>query len=242
MPGLVGLLGRGALAGAAAGVLSGGVSWLLAEPVIDRAVSLEEAHHAGDSHGAEVFTRGQQHVGLLVAAVATGLAIGLLYAVAYGLIHRRDPGADPWRRAMTLAGSGFLGVSLLPFLRYPANPPGVGDPATIGLRTGAWLAAIVIGLAVVAAAWQVHGRLRTAGEPARHLAVAGVLVAGTALLWLLPANPDPVDTPAEVIWPFRMLSLLAIALLWAALGAGFGLAGVRAARTEGAAAPSPTAA
>ena len=132
--------------------------------------------------------------------------------------------------------------SLLPFLRYPANPPGVGDPATIGLRTGAWLAAIVIGLAVVAAAWQVHGRLRAASEPARHLAVAGVLVAGTALLWLLPANPDPVDTPAEVIWPFRMLSLLAIALLWAALGAGFGLAGVRAARTAGAAAPSPTAA
>jgi hypothetical protein len=238
---LLSVLGRGALAGAAAGVLSAGFGLLVAEPLIDRAVELEASHHAG--HGeVEVFTRDTQHLGLLVGMVATGVALGILYGLAYGLLHRDDPLADPWRRSLRLAGAALLGVWLLPFLRYPANPPGVGDPATAGLRTRVWLAAIAIGIVAVALAAAAVRRLaeRGASEPLRHLAGAGIVVLGLASLFLLPDNPDPIDVPAQLLWDLRLLSAASMVLLWAGLGTGFGLLSLRAARTTAAsAAPAP---
>jgi len=232
-------LGRGALAGAAGGAISAGFSFLVAEPLIDRAVELEASHHAG--HGdVEVFTRDTQHLGLLVGLIATGVAIGVLFGLAYGLLHRDDPLVDPWRRSLRLAGAGFLGVWLLPFLRYPANPPGVGDSATVELRTRAWLGAIAIGVVAVALAAAGARRLAERGtsEPVRHLVAVGIVVLGLASLFLLPDNPDPIDVPAQLLWDFRLLSAASMLLLWAGLGAGFGLLNLRAARAT-AATPAP---
>jgi hypothetical protein len=233
MTSLLPLIGRGALAGALAGAVSGAVSFVLAEPSIDRAVALEAARDAAaGEHAMEVFTRPTQHVGLLVAAIVTGVAIGAIFAVVYAWLHRRDPDQGSWYRSLRLAGAGFLGVTLMPFLRYPANPPGTGDPSTLDARTRAWLLAIVIGLATIAAAVQVYAWLsqRGAGVPARQLAAAGVVVAGLAVLWLLPDSHDPVDVPANLLWTFRLWSLAAAAMVWGGLGVGFGLAGERAAR------------
>lgn len=231
---LLGLMGRGGLAGACAGLASGLVSLVLAEPVIDRAITLEHERSvaAGEEHGAEVFTRSTQHVGLLVAAVLAGMALGLLFGLIYSILHRRDPDADPWARSLRLAAAGFVGVSLLPFLRYPSNPPGVGDPDTVDARTAAWLAAIAVGIATVVAAGQVSGWLtrRAATQPVRQLAPVAVVLAGLALLFVLPSSTDPIEVPADLLWTFRLLSLTGIAVLWAGLGVGFGIAGLRGAR------------
>jgi Probable cobalt transporter subunit (CbtA) len=235
---LLTFIGRGGLAGACAGLLSGLVSTILAEPIMDRAIVLEHAHAAaGEDHGAELFTRSTQHVGLLVATTLTGLSLGLIFGVVYAVLHRHDRTADPWGRALRLAGAGFLAVSLLPFVRYPANPPGVGDPATVQARTAGWLAAIALGLATVVCArqlgaWLVH---RNASLPVRQLAPVGVVLLGLAVLFLLPGSPDAVEVPADLLWTFRLLSLLASAVIWAGLGVGFGLAGLRRA----AAVPQP---
>ncbi|MEV7811285.1 CbtA family protein [Streptomyces flaveolus] len=237
-------LGRGAAAGTVAGLLSGGFSWLLVEPLMDRAVRRESAHevtepshHAG--HHAEVFSRTTQHLGLLVATTVTGLALGLLFAVVHLLLHRRAPGTEAWRRALRLAAAGFTGVWLLPFVRYPSNPPGVGDPGTVGLRTQAWLGAIAISLIGVALAWALHDHLtrRGHGAPARQLCVAGVLGAATAALFTLPDNPDALDVPAGPLWDFRLWSVATALLLWAALGATYGLLGEWSARRRPRTAP-----
>ena len=234
MTSLMSLLGRGVLAGGAAGVVGGGFSWLLAEPVLDRAVRLEAAREeaGGGPAAAEVFSHSTQHAGLLVAAVLTGAALGVLFAVVYAILHRRDPDAAPWRRSLTLAGAGFTGLWLLPFLRYPANPPGVGDPGTLDTRTNAWLAAIAIGMIAVALAWRVHGWLAEQGRsaPLRQLAVAAIMLAALASLFALPDNPDAVTAPATLVWDFRVLSAASMGLLWAGLAVGFGLLGARAAR------------
>jgi hypothetical protein len=243
MAGLLPLIGRGALTGAAAGLVAGGVGWLLAEPVIDRAIEVEAAHAVAEGHEAavEVFTRDTQHMGLLAGWTIIGLSVGVLFAVVYAIVYRRDWATDAWRKSLWLAAAGFAGAMLLPFLRYPANPPGVGDPETIVMRTVAKTAAIAIGLAVMTAAWQLNGWLsrRGTGEAARHLAVAGAVIAGTALLWVLPANPDPVNAAAEPIYAFRMLSLLTTATLFGLVGVGFGLFGLRT-QPAAAAAPSTT--
>ncbi|MEU0042758.1 CbtA family protein [Streptomyces werraensis] len=242
---LLSLLGRGALAGGAAGVLSGAFSYLLAEPVLDRAVQLEAAREeaSGASAAAEVFSRSTQHAGLLVATVVTGAALGVLFAVVYAILHRRDPDSAPWKRSLTLAGAGFTGVWLLPFLRYPANPPGVGDPGTIGIRSNSWLAAIGIGLIAVVLTWRVRAWMEQQGRPAplRQLTVAAIVLAALGSLFALPDNPDAVTAPATLVWDFRVLSAASMGLLWAGLAVGFGLLGLRAARAGGGAGvPVPT--
>ena len=188
-------------------------------------------------------TRSTQHVGLLVATTATAMAFGLVFAVVYALLHRRDVDADPWGRALRLAAAAFTGIWLLPFLRYPANPPGVGDPGTIGLRTNAWLAAIAISLIAVVLAWKIHSHLvaRGTSAPLRQLAVAGLLIATLASLFALPDNPDTVDVPAILLWNFRLLSVAASGLLWATLGVTFGLLGRKAEQRAVAASPGAAA-
>lgn len=243
---LLPLLGRGLAAGGAAGLASGLFSLLLAEPLMDRAIGLEEkraAAEAAHQHGGhaaeaeELFTRSTQHFGLVVTAVVVGLAVGVFFTLAHVLTYRTArPGPNSaWQRGMGLAGAGFLALSLLPGLRYPANPPGVGDGGTVTERQGLWLAALVIGVLGLALARQLYVRGARAGHglPARQLTAAGVVVATLAVLYLLPDNPDAVPVPATLLWDFRVLSLAAHVLLWTVLGAVFAALAARTGRTDG---------
>ena len=214
-------LKRGALSGLAAGALTALFGYLLAEPLMDRAVTLEEARHPGG--GPETFSRATQHVGFGVAAVLVGLAFGVLYSVAYQVVAAKNPSATPWRRSVELAGAAWFGLSLVPFLRYPANPPGTGDPSTIDSRTHLWLASIAVGLLGAVAAGLVAQALATHRASLRQLAVAGVLVGTVALSFALPGNDDPIEVPVKLLWDFRLLSLASLTLLWGGLGVVFGL-------------------
>ena len=239
-------LRRGVLAGAVGGLLAGAFGFGLAEPLMDRAVRLEAARTAAAdararaagqavAHHAEVFSRSTQHVGFVVATLATGVALGVLFGILYAVLHRNGPDPDPWRGATSLATAAWFGVFLVPFLRYPANPPGVGDPDTLGLRTNAYLSVLVIG--VVGAVLAVRVWRRPAVRASlRELAVAAVVVTTVALTFLLPGNPDRLDVPAGLLWEFRLLALATSTLLWAGLGAAYGLLGERH-RTQVAAGP-----
>lgn len=250
-------LRRGALAGAAGGALAGVFGLAFAEPVMDRAVRLESARAEAEqaaqgaagqvaAQHAELFSRGTQHLGLLVASLATGVALGLLFGLLYAVLHRSDvtPGAgrDGWRRAWVLGGSASYALYVVPFVRYPPNPPGVGDPGTIDVRARAYLAALVIGVLGVIAAARLAGDLLRRGIRTSHrqLAVAGVLLATMALTFALPANTDALDVPAGLLWQFRVLAFLTSSLLWAGLTATFGLLAERHEETKTATAAQPT--
>jgi len=223
-------LRRGALAGLIGGAAAGAFGFLLAEPVMDRAVGREAARQtAAGEHHAEVFDRHTQHVGFLVATVATGLALGVLLGVLSTVLHRDDPDREPWRRSVGLGAAAWFGVYLVPFLRYPANPPGVGDPGTIGLRTHSYLSALVLGIVGAVVAVLVARRLadRDVRPPVRQLVVTGVLVGTVALTFVLPGNPDALDVPAALLWEFRLLALATSTVLWGVLAASYGLLGER---------------
>lgn len=240
---LLPVLGRGVLAGGAAGLVTGLFALLLAEPLMDKAIVAEEKRAAaeeaaaGHVHAAEeeLFTRGTQHFGLVVTAVVVGLAVGVFFALVHAAVHRGRPaeGDAPWRRALLLAGAGFLALSLLPGLRYPANPPGVGDGGTVSERQALWVAALAVGVLGTVLAWQVRLRLARAGfgAPVRHTAAAGAVVLTVVALLLLPSDPDPVPVAPTLLWDFRVLSLAGHAVLWACLGGVFGALGLG--RTSG---------
>lgn len=225
-------LRRGLLAGAVGGLLAGAFGFLVAEPLMDHAVDLEAARAAAaGERTVETFSRNTQHVGFLVATFVVGLAFGVLYSVVHGLLHREQPD-DAWASALRLGGAAFFGVFLVPFLRYPSNPPGVGDAATIDSRTHLWTVTLVIGLVGACFAALVARGLAERGARAstRQLAVVGVLVATVALTFVLPDDTDPIEVPVHLVWDFRLLSLATTALLWGGLAATFGLLGERAAR------------
>ncbi|GAB2809420.1 CbtA family protein [Actinocorallia aurea] len=230
------LVGRGVIAGALAGLISGGFAFLVAEPVMDRAVELEGERSAAEAaaagiheHAEEVFTRSEQHLGLVLASVGAGIAFGIIFAAVYWAVFRRTSAEHPWRRALTLAGAAFTGYWLLPFVRFPPNPPGVGDEGTLQQRTLTWVAAIVIGLAAMFVAWRVDAALRDKPAHLRHLATGAVPVAGLAVLFLIPGDPDELPVPPELLWDFRILAAASAVILWTSLGVVFGLLGVRAA-------------
>jgi predicted cobalt transporter CbtA len=225
-------LRRGLLAGLLAGVLAGIFAFVFAEPILDRAIALENEHH----HEA-VFDRGEQKAGLILATTLYGSAVGGLFGLLAAYFRRRSSLRSEWLQSLALSGAVFLGAVLLPFLKYPPNPPGVGaDPATLADRTLAYLAIVVLGLLAVFATWRFARRLEGVSPVGRELAAGGVLVVLLASLYLGMPNfggvraAEPV--PEGLIWEFRLSSLGTQAVLWAAIGCIFGLLGELANRRQ----------
>ncbi len=231
---------RAALLGAAVAGLAGAlVSWLLVEIPIRSALAIEAGRvqaQPGHAHAGELVDRSTQVVGGMLAAVLIAGVFGVVFAVVFAWLRPWLAGRGDFGRALALALAGFVVVSLLPALKYPANPPGVGDPQTIDTRTGYYLsflaAVIVLTLVVLALRRRFPSRWPAswASTVSAVLAITGyALLAG---LW--PASPDgiPADVPAGLIWQFRLSSLAELAVLWLTLGAVTGLLLERGHRDE----------
>lgn len=215
------------LAGLFAAVLASLFHQVLTEPVIDRAIAAEEARAAaqpGHAHEEEpVVSRGGQKVGLVVGLLIYGLVWGLLVGLAlYATRGWAPPGWSLGRRGLIAAGLAGWSVALFPFLKYPANPPGVGEPETIGYRQTLYLGFIL--LAVLGAALAVSLRRRLGGASrgagAWIAPIAFYAVWALAIYALMPPNPDPVELSASIVRPFRALSLSGLVVFWG----GFALA------------------
>lgn len=221
------------LAGLGAGLLAAVFHLVLTEPLIDQAIALEEAIYGPEGADAPIVSRSTQRYGLVFGFAIYGVCWGLLLAGAYTLLRRWLPVAGPAGQVLLLAVLGYWALAALPFLKYPANPPGVGDPETIGYRQLLYLASIVLSVGSVGIALLIGSRLppRDRSRRLSWLAAGGFLVVASVLLLAgLPANPDPVLLPADLIAAFRSLSLLGLTLFWLALGAGFAFLLRRASR------------
>ncbi|MFC6088895.1 CbtA family protein [Saccharothrix lopnurensis] len=221
---------RGLAAGGVSGLLAGLVGLVVVEVPIRAALAVEEARPVepgagGHEHG-ELVGRGVQVFGGVLAAVIVGVAVGALFATAYAGSRRWFPDRSPFSRAVWLGAAAFGAAALLPAVKYPANPPAVGDPETVGYRTVLYLALIASGLLVAFGASWLASRLGHWSPPLRTTAVALAVVAAVVLVLLLfPAAPDaiPEDMPSGVLWDFRLASLAETATLWLGLGVVFGL-------------------
>lgn len=225
-----------------AGLLAGLFAFFIGEPLLDRAMALEETSAVqGHEEGAgqapgddeEVFGRTTQKVGLFFATGLSGAFVGGLFGLAFAYFRGRLAATTDWIRSVLLAAAIFVGAVLIPFLKYPANPPTVGDPTTIGTRTAAYLVMVGLSLLTVLAAWYVSRRLRERGvsSTVRRLTVGlGTAAVVVGLFVVLPATAEPGKFPAGLLWSFRLSSLGTQLVLWAVLGAVFGLLCERANR------------
>ena len=221
------LLGRLVLAGGIAGSLAGVFSLLVTERAIAPALALEEARAAAEGgsqeHAEELFSRGEQLVGGFLGTLVAGVVLAVVFAAVYALIRHRLPGRTDLARVALLAAIGFGIFPLLPALKIPANPPAVGDPATVGTRTAIYGAVLLCGIvsAMLVAALVSFLRSREVGAAATVIAAAATAAVLLALVLVFaPDNPDAIagDVPATVVWNFRLASLGQLAVLWTTLG------------------------
>jgi Probable cobalt transporter subunit (CbtA) len=224
------LLICGLIAGVCGGLVATGFARVVGESAVDQAIAYEEAHAepaAAHDHSEEspvVSRTMQRSFGLLTASVVYGLAIGGLFAIAFAIVYGRVGRASPARTALWLAAGAFVVVSLVPFVKYPATPPAVGDPETIGTRTGAFVTMIAISLLAAVAAVRLRTLLneRLPGAAATLLGAAGYLVVVVIAGLALPsANEVPASFPAETLFRFREASIGMHLVLWTSIGLVF---------------------
>ena len=176
------LLIRGMLAGLVAGLLAFGFAKVFGEPEVDRAIAFEQQHEAAgapahhhEQAGAEdgqdaatarwraeealVSRKVQSTVGLLTAVIVYGAAMGGLFALAFAFLYGRVGAVGPRMLALLLAVAAFAALYYVPSLKYPANPPAVGDGVTIGLRTGLYFLMLLISLGGLVVAVAMGRRL-----------------------------------------------------------------------------------
>ena len=238
------LLWRGMIVGFVAALLSFALLKAVGEPAVDRAIAFETAmdeakakaeHDAAVAKGEnpppveeepELVSRPVQGgVGLFTGVTVYSVAFGGLFALAFAICYGRMGNWSPRVTAALLALSGFLAVYAVPIIKYPANPPSIGNPDTIGLRTAIYFGMILLSFASMIAAWNVRNRLvdQLGAWNATLIGAAVFLVAVVIFaLAMPPLNEVPEGFPAVVLWQFRMASLGAQAILWTVLGLGLG--------------------
>lgn len=209
----------------AALVAAGGTSIFhlaVTERSIDRAIQLEEAAQRREidaSGGAAervepIFSRRVQTFGLPLGLLLYAIGVGAVFTGTYSLVAAHI-GGDVRRRVLLFGAGVVVSVVLVPFSKFPANPPGVGDPGTLARRQLLYIACVLLSVAGLFLAARIHARLRSLGSARAKLAAAAFYVVWVGiLLVLLPGRTDPVNTPTRLLWEFRLSSLGGDLLFW----------------------------
>ncbi len=214
----------GCLAGLAAGVVSAVFAGTVGRAPLRDAIALEEghSHSSGGAHHEDLFGRGVQEVGGAVGLVVFGLALGVIFSVVLAAVGSRLGASTPLGASLRLGLAGFVSVVLVPFLKYPANPPAAGDPETVNERTLLYFAVLALSISLTWVVWHLY---RSVGweQTVRAWAATALYCIGVALLFVaLPGNPDTVDVPVDIVWRFRLASLGVLASAWTVLALAMG--------------------
>ena len=222
------LLMRGMLAGVVAGLLVFALARWIGEPQVERAIAFETSMDQAQGKAPEpemVTRRVQEGLGLLTGVLVYGSAMGGLFGLVFAYAYGRIDVAGPRALSALLAGMGFVAIVLVPTLKYPANPPSVGNPDTIGVRTGAFFLVIAFSIAAMVFSIQTGRRLRNRfGLWNASLLAAGifVLIVSVVSHFLPEFNEVPAGFPVTLMWRFRIAALEMQVVMWATLGLLFG--------------------
>ncbi len=221
-------------AGALAGLVYGAVNAILVNPYLETAIEMENQamFAAGLATDTAEFRaeydsyREWQRGGQLLASAVLGAAFGSLFGVVFLFSERMLPGGSHMTKALALAGIMWCAMYMVPFIKYPANPPAVGDPETILIRTLLYVALVAAsGLGALGAA-KIYSHLAHGFGSRRAVCVAVTCYVSLVLVLYasLPSNPDPAPAiDQSLLDGFRAASAVGVTAFWISLGAIFGM-------------------
>ena len=213
------------LAGAIAGTILGVMNQVAVEPYIERAIELEMQNtvQSGQVIDSDEFTayRFWQKGGEIVAGTILGLSIGSLFGIVFAYTHSSIPGSNNKKKALIVAGTMWFVLFLMPALKYPANPPAVGDPETIYYRQTLYVAFLALsGFSALGLAF-LYRRMGSLNIKKTIIPAAyAAIIAGAYLA--MPSSPDPINAPMDLVIGFRAASAITLSIFWGLLGVIFG--------------------
>lgn len=211
------------VSGAIAGTILGLINQLLVEPYIDQAIAIEVQNTIAPGEPVDqdelVQYRLWQKGGEIVAGTILGTSISALFGIVY--VYSRDslPGSNNKKKGLILAGIMFLVIFLIPALKYPANPPAVGDPETIEYRESLYIGMLVISGFTALGVALLYRRLGQTRKESRKIIVPTIYVVIIALAFVvLPANPDEITISSDLLMNFRIVTTITMGIFWGVLG------------------------
>ena len=216
------------VSGAIAGFVHGTINFALVEPYLDQAIGLENESlfASGDAEDNLEFWaeyesyRIWQKSGQVLAGVILGLAMGSLFGIVYALSRNSLPGKNDVTKSVILAGIMWLTIYIIPFLKYPANPPTVGDGETVMLRAILYVSFIALSGIGVVIFYKLSQKLQ---NNKKYFGLFGYVIFITILFFVMPENPDEITAPMNLVNEFRLMSVLGVSSFWLSVGLILGL-------------------
>jgi predicted cobalt transporter CbtA len=222
---LLTFIGIALLAGVISGLAYGAMNLLAVEPFIDQAIEIEIQNQINEGEDVDINEVTQYRVwqkgGQLVAGMILGVSFSSFYALIYGYSRKSLPGSNDVRKSLFLASIVWLTIFMIPFLKYPGNPPVVGDPETIYYREALYVAFIALsGLGALGFAFLYR---KLSSVRSRKLIVPVLYTAYIAACYfIMPPNPDAITIPMELVTNFRIVTAITATVFWVILGLTFG--------------------
>ncbi len=207
------------ISGALAGTIHGITNLALVEPYLDTAIGIENQHlfASGEEKDTPEFRaefdsyRYWQKGGQVLAGAILGTSIGALFGIVYAYSRNSLPGRTDLKKTFTLAAIMWLTIYFIPFLKYPANPPTVGDPETVVLRSILYLSFITISGFGAVGFYQLYKKLQS---QKKIVAFVGYAIFISMVFVVMPPNPDEISAPMELVNGFRTMSVIAVSVFW----------------------------
>jgi predicted cobalt transporter CbtA len=209
------------IAGAISGTLLAIINQGIVEPYIDEAINIENqnAIAQGEVINPQEFNdyRLWQKSGEIAAGTILGVSLGALFGVVFALTRNSIPGSNNKKKALILAGVMLLVIYIVPALKYPANPPAVGDPETIYYRESLYITILTIsGLSALGLVFLYR---KLGDKKGKQIVVPVIyIVIIAAAFMILPPNPDEITAPMDLVIGFRIASGLTMSAFWGLLG------------------------
>ena len=210
--------------GVIAGIILAFLNLGIVEPTIDKAIALEVQQQVSSGENVNMSElidyRYWQKAGAFAGGAIYGAGLASLFGVIFVFAKNKLPGKNNKQKAIFLAAIMWFVLFFMVALKYPANPPAVGDPETIYYRETLYVGYIMIsgfaalGMAVI---W-IRTRMNSK-KIIIPLMYAAIMV--TAYV-VMPSNPDKIEISMDLIQTFRILSAITIGIFWGILGIIFG--------------------
>jgi hypothetical protein len=216
------------ISGGLAGTINGLANLVIVEPYLDVAIGIENQHlfASGEEKDTPEFKaqfdsyRYWQKGGQVLAGAILGTSTGALFGIVYAYSRNSLPGIHDLQKTFTLAAIMWLAIYFIPFLKYPANPPTVGDPETVVLRSILYLSLIAISGFGALGFYQLYKKLQSRKK---IVAFVGYAIFISMVFVIMPPNPDKISAPMELVNGFRAMSVIAVSVFWVSLAAILGV-------------------
>ena len=214
------------ISGAIAGTVLGLVNLVIVEPYLDRAIGIEVQNSI--TAGEEVNPvehanyRFLQKGGEVVAGTILGMAFGSLLGIVFVFGKKIISGSNI-KKALVLSGVIWLVIFIIPAIKYPANPPTVGDPDTIYYRQFLFISFILISGFTALGLSIIYTKIKSKIS-IKFLTVSIIYtIVMIGVFIVTPPNPDKITAPTDLVNGFRIMSMLTMTIFWIILGLTFGL-------------------